>query len=119
MAHNFDISTTLPEDIETLLGHQIERSRLASNVTQAQLAAEAGVSRRTITRLENGEGVSLDTFIRVLTALGLVQRIADLLPDPSVSPIQRVRGKGRTRKRARPKANPAPSPWSWEDPDEA
>jgi transcriptional regulator with XRE-family HTH domain len=104
--------------IEADLGRRIEAIRLGRNVNQTQLAREAGVSRRTITRLENGRGVSLDTLIRVLRALGLADRLAALLPDPSVRPIERVRGKGRERRRARPQARKkAPAKWTWADDD--
>ncbi len=36
------------------LGHQIRQARLARRLTQARLAAEAGLSRTTLNQLENG-----------------------------------------------------------------
>jgi transcriptional regulator with XRE-family HTH domain len=36
------------------IGHEIRRSRLARSLTQAQLAAAAGVTRTTLNQLENG-----------------------------------------------------------------
>lgn len=61
---------------------QVERIRLAGNVSQADLAKAAGVSRSTITRLANtGQGVSLDSFIRVLDALQLGDELDRLLSD--------------------------------------
>jgi transcriptional regulator with XRE-family HTH domain len=85
-------------------------------MTQAELASNAGVSTRTINRLENGEGVSLDTFIRVLKALNLQDNLKNFLPDLSVRPIERVRLGGRERKRARPiKTNRKESTWTWGD----
>lgn len=36
------------------LGHEIRRARIARGLTQARLAAEAGLSRTTLNRLENG-----------------------------------------------------------------
>jgi transcriptional regulator with XRE-family HTH domain len=113
MAHNIEYTLTSPADIEADLGRRLEEIRLGKNINQTQLAEEAGVSRRTITRLENGEGVSLDTLIRVVQALGLADRLATLLPDPSVRPIDRVRLKGRERKRARPTAKNVSREWSW------
>jgi transcriptional regulator with XRE-family HTH domain len=103
------------EDIERDLGQRLEAIRLAKNINQTQLAEEAGVSRRTITRLENGEGVSLDTLIRVLRALDLSDRLVALLPDPGIRPIDRVRLKGHERKRARPKTNDDATEWRWAD----
>jgi transcriptional regulator with XRE-family HTH domain len=85
-------------------------------MTQAQLAEEAGVSIRTIGRLEKGEGVSLDTFIRVLAALGIQSSLEALLPDPTVRPIERVGIGGKERKRARPaNSSSERQKWSWGD----
>lgn len=116
MAQNTDYSTASSQAIEADLGARLQALRLARNVSQATLAEEAGVSRRTITRLEHGDGTSLDTLIRVMRALGLADRLDLLLPDPAVRPVERVRLKGRERQRAREKSTSEPAGWSW-DPD--
>jgi transcriptional regulator with XRE-family HTH domain len=115
MAHNEPIQGLPVAAVEAEIGRRLESARLAANVSQAELAAEAGVSRRTITRLESGEGVSVNTLIRVLRALGLGDRLAALLPEAEVSPIDRVRLKGQTRQRARPAARPEAGGWTWSD----
>lgn len=115
MAHQSPYQDLPNTAIEGDLGRRLQAIRLGRNISQAQLAVEAGVARRTITRLESGGGVSLETFIRVLRALGLLDRLAELLPDTSVRPIEEVRGRGRKRQRARPSAKPAPSEWTWDD----
>ena len=80
------------------------------------LADEAGVSPRTIGRLEKGQGVSVDTFIRVLMALGIQQNLEALLPDPTVRPIERIDIGGGERKRARPGlSSDERAKWSWGD----
>jgi len=113
---NYDIEP--PERIEALIGEQVEALRLSRNCNQSWLAAEAGVSRRTISRLENGEGVSLDTLIRVMQALNVADRFSLLFPDASVSPIDRVRTHGRKRQRARmtkKDSNTGFDDWTWGD----
>jgi transcriptional regulator with XRE-family HTH domain len=116
MADNIDFSVATSQQIEAALCKQLERIRLSRNVTQVQLAAEAGVSPRTIGRLEKGQGVSLDTFIRVLTALGIQQNLQSLLPDPTVRPIERITAGGGERQRARPaRADRPPPAWAWGD----
>lgn len=115
MAQSPDYSVAAAEDIEADLGRRLEQLRLSQNRNQSQIAKEAGVSRRTMTRLENGEGVSLDTLIRVMRALGVVERLQTLLPDPAIQPIDRVRLKGNTRERARPKVADTSGPWQWGD----
>jgi len=117
MAQKIDFNLAPTEEVEAALGRQIEALRLAKNINQTKLAKSAGVSRRTITRLENGEGVSLDTLIRIMRALGVAGNLASLLPDPSVRPIERVRMKGRQRQRARTpsksSASKKASDWAW------
>jgi transcriptional regulator with XRE-family HTH domain len=116
MTYTSDFATASSAQIEATLCKQVERIRLARNITQAQLAERAGVSLRTVGRLEKGEGVSLDTFIRVLKALGLHAGLAAALPDPTVRPVERVRAAGHERRRARPqKAEPSTSEWTWGD----
>lgn len=114
MSPSIEFETASIEAIAIELGRRLEAARLAANVSQAALAAEAGVSRRTITRLENGSSVSLDTLLRVMRALGLSHRLAGLLPDPSVRPIDRVRLQGHQRQRAS-STDPGPPEWSWGD----
>ncbi len=63
MANKIDFSVATSQQIEAALCEQLERIRLSRNVTQVQLAAEAGVSPRTIGRLEKGQGVSLASRI--------------------------------------------------------
>ncbi len=119
MALNIDVTFASSEAIEAAIGEQLRAIRLSGNISQAQLAGQAGVSRRTITRLESGDGTSLDTFIRVVQALGLADHLNSLLPTPEVRPIERVRGRGRERQRARPAANQSEPPlWSWRAPQD-
>jgi len=106
--------------LEQLLCKQLESTRLMKNISQTKLAEEAGVSRRTISRMENGKGVSLDTFIRVMQALGLTDQLKTLIPSSDISPIDRVNRKGNrkgARKNASSPRNPkdrvAEKKWQW------
>ena len=101
--------------IEAEIGRRLEAIRLQENISQADLADEAGVSRRTITRLENGGGVSLETLIRIMRALGIAGRLDALLPEPGIRPIDRVRLQGRQRQRARSKPTASAGRWTWGD----
>ncbi len=116
MAYNVEFSIATSVQIEAALCKRLENIRLSRNITQAQLAEEAGVSLRTIGRLEKGQGVSLDTFIRVMMALGIQQSLETLMPDPTVRPIERVGFNAGERKRARPiQHGDERSIWSWGD----
>ncbi len=104
-----------PNTIIATLGRQLNDIRLSQNISQQQLAERAGVSRSTLTRLADGKPISLDSFVRVMQALGLSDHLAALLPDPSVRPVERVRLDGGERQRAGRKSAAAPAPWTWGD----
>ncbi|GJM23212.1 MAG: transcriptional regulator [Planctomycetota bacterium] len=101
------------------LGERLARRRLELNCTQAQLAKEAGVSLRTLGRIEAGESTQLTNLIRVLRALGLLEHFDSLLPPPTPSPLEQLRNQGKRRRRASPRSD-APTgeaEWTWDDPD--
>ncbi len=101
------------------LGSRLAAARLLRNQTQAALAEEAGVSKRTVERLEAGEvAVRLSGLVRVLRALGLAERLESLVPPPAVSPVEQLRQAGRQRQRAsgrRRSARPGTRTWTWGD----
>jgi transcriptional regulator with XRE-family HTH domain len=100
------------------LGERLARTRLEQNLSQQQIASAAGVSKRTVERIEAGAPVQLAGFIRVLRALGLLERLEALVPEPLPSPIEQAKLHGRRRRRAAPRAErPSQSgPWRWGDP---
>lgn len=116
MAYKIDFELANSQQIEVALCRRLVQIRLARNTTQKQLATEAGVSLRTISRLEKGQGVSLDTFIRVLSALGIQHGLESLLPDPAIRPMDRISGRAGERMRARPaRTKKTNEHWSWGD----
>ena len=63
------------------IGSRLAAARLARNLTQAALADEAGVSKRTVERLESGEvAARLSGLVRVCRALDMVDRLEALVP---------------------------------------
>jgi len=82
------------------LGARLARTRLEQNVSQEQLASEAGVSKSTVERIETGREVKLTSLVRILRALGRLELLDQLLPEPLPSPIERARLQGRLRQRA-------------------
>jgi transcriptional regulator with XRE-family HTH domain len=104
-----------PAKHERVLGQRVERLRLSRNITQADLAEQAGIGIRTLRRLEAGEGGTLDTLFRVLSTLKLDGNVELLIPDPTIRPIERVQLKGSERKRASSsrKQGASKQPWRW------
>jgi len=104
------------------LGERLNQVRLERNLTQAQLAGQAGVSKRTVERLESGAvATQLSGFIRVCRALNLIERFDRLIPETAPSPIAQLKLRGRKRRRASAtkaaaKAVKASSAkWTWKD----
>jgi transcriptional regulator with XRE-family HTH domain len=106
------------EAILAELGGRLAKIRLDRNLTQAQLAAEAGVSKRTVERLESGAvATQLSGFIRVCRVLDVIGQFDLLIPEPVSSPIAQLRLRGRKRQRASAAkaARPSAKKWRWGD----
>ncbi len=88
------------EAVLSELGARLERHRLERNLTQRELAAWAGVERKAVQRIEAGEAVKLTSFLRVLRALGLLDALDQLVPEPLPSPIELLKLRGKERRRA-------------------
>jgi len=117
--------TSSDETILQELGGRLAQTRLAKNMTQAQLATQAGISKRTIERLESGEvATQLSALIRVCRELDLIDRLDSLVPPPAPSPIAQLKIRGRERRRASGRippsatgqvSEPGQTPWTWGD----
>ena len=83
------------------MGLRIARRRIGAGLTQAHLAEEAGIGKRTLERIERGESAQVATLIRVLRRLGSFGELDLLVPEASNE--DRLDG-GRLRQRASPRA---------------
>jgi DNA-binding XRE family transcriptional regulator len=106
------------------LGARLAQVRLERNLTQAQLAVQAGISKRTLERLESGEvAAQLSAFIRVCRALNLLDHFEQLIPAGGPGPMAQLKLGGRRRRRASGSTAPhslnEPPPstgtWTWGD----
>jgi transcriptional regulator with XRE-family HTH domain len=105
------------------LGDRLERRRIDAGLTQAQLAEEAGVSKRTVERIEAGDSTDFSMLLRVLRVLKLLETLEQSVPDLPQSPLVLLKSRGRARKRVghvrRPPRDaeaPKPvTPWKWRE----
>ena len=98
------------------LGARVAGARIERNLSQAVLAERAGLSKRTVERLEAGAvGAQLSSFVRVCRVLGLIERLDMLVAEPVVSPIAQLDLQGKRRRRAsRQRTKPRPTKkWTW------
>ena len=94
------------------LGARMKQYRISSNITQADLAEQCGISSSTVVRMENGEDSKFSNYIKILNRLRLTQNIDMLIPETQPdfkalfeqkAPRQRVKSGGTNPK----------SKWVW------
>ena len=94
------------EDLYNLqhdLGLRLRQLRLSRNLDQRTVADKAGISLRALSKLENGQGSTLETFLRTLRALDYVKGIELLAPEPTVSPLALLKNPRRPQRVRRPR----------------
>jgi len=98
-------------------GQRISRRRLDLQLTQADLAEQAGVSKRTVERIEAGASAQMLSLIRIFRVLGLLQGLDRVIPEAGPSPMELLKRKGRQRRRASGSraSGSAAEPWRWDD----
>jgi len=96
-------SVDTTDEILRELGTRLRGYRLQQNVTTAELARRAGIGVATAARAETGRNTSMETIVKILRALGRLDALDAILPEPLVSPIQLAARRGRQRRRARPR----------------
>ena len=97
------------------IGQRLARQRIRLNLTQEKLAEEAGVSKRTVERIERGNSAQLLSIVRVMRELGLLGGLYHALPTPGPGPIELLQGAGRPRRRASSARQAPAKPWVWGD----
>lgn len=95
--------------VRMALGERVRAHRKARKLTQQQLADRAGLSRPTLSNLERGHDVSLDSFLSVLRALDLLGALDAAVLAPAPSPIEAL---AERRGRVKPASTKG---WAWGD----
>jgi transcriptional regulator with XRE-family HTH domain len=83
------------------MGEDLATWRKLRQLTAAQVADRAGISRYTVMRLEGGEGASLENLLRVARALGVLDMLTAAL-DPYATDLGRLRAQESLPERVRP-----------------
>ncbi len=82
------------------IGTYVKHQRLQQNKTQATIASQAGLNRWTISQLENGEAISLQSLIQILRALNLLHTFDMFKIEKQLSPLQLAKLEHQQRERA-------------------
>ena len=99
------------------LGARIAGRRVELQLTQAAVAEQAGIAKRTLERMEAGQTSQLATLVRVLRVLDAASGLDSLIPEPGPSPMDLLKQKGKVRRRASGKraAKATGKPWRWDE----
>jgi transcriptional regulator with XRE-family HTH domain len=109
-------SALTDEAVLKLLGERVAAHRLTLNLTQQQVAEQAGLGLRTVQRLEWGASATqLSGFVRVCRVLGLAENLELLVPPPTPSPIAELKQARVKRQRASGRTSPPKrgKKWTW------
>ena len=108
------LDTHTDQTILAEIGERIARRRLAHQLTQAELAEQAGIGKRTLERAEAGETTQFSTIIRIFRVLDLLPKLDQILAEPAIRPLEAAARKGKIRQRAPGSRKTKKSkPWSW------
>jgi transcriptional regulator with XRE-family HTH domain len=71
------------------LGGMLKQRRIASNLTQSELAKATGISKDQISAIERTGKTTLATLIAISRKLGLLQQLLDVYEIPKLTPMQK------------------------------
>lgn len=87
------------------IGKQMRQMRFNARLSQQQLAERAGISRSTITQVENGKGMNLESVVAILRALNKLEILNNFETEALLSPILIAKLQGKIPQRIRPSHN--------------
>lgn len=82
-----DLYSSTDQGIVVLISEKIRSRRVAMNLTQRQLAVNAGVSLSSVQAIERGQNTSLITLVQLLRALHCLNLLDALTTPDEISPI--------------------------------
>jgi len=105
------------EAILVEIGARLARRRLDLQLTQAEVAEQAGIAKRTLERIEAGSSAQLSSLLRILRVLDLLPGLEQMIPGAGPRPMDLLKRKGKVRQRAPGSRRPEQpeKPWSWDD----
>ena len=102
---NYEWVSMSDKAIISFIGEYLKHQRLNQNITQAKIAEIAGINRWTMSKIENGEPISLISLIQILRALNLLNVLDVFKVQTQLSPLDLAKIERQKRKRARDNDN--------------
>lgn len=91
------------KDYQKELGKRVKAYRVNLGMTQHDLEEKSGVSSRSISRLEQGASVQLESLIKILRAFNLEENLDLLIPDQTKRPSYYLHEDVKIKQRVRKK----------------
>ena len=113
-----EITNYLADEIVLVeIGGRLARRRLDLGLTQADLAEQAGIGKRTVERIEAGASAQMSSMIRIFRVLDLLSSLDHMLPATAPGPMDLLKRRGKVRQRApgRGHVDRLEEPWTWGD----
>ena len=83
-----------------ILGEFIKNHRINKNMSQEELGFAAGLSRPTVSLMERGKSMSLNSIVKVLRVLDLLYLFDALKIPQTISPLEMLKMQEKQRKRS-------------------
>lgn len=118
MANNSIIKLLSDDAILSELGTRLTQHRIRLQITQAQLANQAGISKRTVERIESGYSAQMSSIVRIFRVLDLMENLVHLIPEPGPRPMDLLQQKRKIRIRAsskKTKRKGTEKSWKWKE----
>lgn len=96
-----------------MIGSFIQHHRLNQNKSQSDIAKAANISRSTLSLLERGEKVTLNSLMQVLRVLDLLHIMDVFKVNNQISPIEYAKLQKNKRSRARSKVRKPNEELEW------
>lgn len=81
------------------LGERLKEYRLRRNLQQAELARYAGVNISTVSRIEKGQNIMIDSYLRIMRVLEMLDNLDEFIPEPPRSPLLMKKLMGKKKQR--------------------
>ena len=96
------------------LGMRIKQYRISLNITQMELADKCGTSISTVVRIESGIDSKFSSYMKIMSALGLLQNVDMLIPE-SQPDFKALFEQKPARQRVKSNNTKSKSGWVWEE----
>jgi len=81
-------------------------------MTQKEMALKAGISEKTVERIEKGENVKIENLLNIFRVLNFLQNFEILIPEQEVL-IEEMMDKKKRKRASRKKEAMNNSDWKW------